>query len=103
MSDPSKISIDDYVSQIEGNLVSDMDGEKVMLNIDNGKYYNMGTVGGYIWILMDNPIMVTKIIAQLIEEYNVEREECEKEVLAFLNHLLKESLIYKSKQASIQV
>ena len=30
--------------QKEGNVVSDMDGEKVMLSIHNGKYYNLGEV-----------------------------------------------------------
>ena len=28
-----------------------MDGEKVMLSINNGKYYNLGEIGGDIWEL----------------------------------------------------
>ena len=43
------ISLNDEVSQREGNIVSDMGGEKVMLSINNGKYYNLGEMGGEIW------------------------------------------------------
>ena len=43
-------------SQQPGNIVSDMDGEKVMLSIQSGKYYNLGTLGGEIWELMKEPI-----------------------------------------------
>lgn len=41
-----KINLDHYIVQSEGNIVSDMDGEKVMLSIKNGKYYNLGKIGG---------------------------------------------------------
>ena len=34
---------------MKGNIVSDMGGEKVMLSIENGKYYNLGEMGGEIW------------------------------------------------------
>ena len=34
------ISLENMIVQSKGNIVSDMDGEKVMLSINNGKYYN---------------------------------------------------------------
>lgn len=37
------------------NVVSDMDGEKVMLSVHNVKYYNLGEVGGLTWELMNEP------------------------------------------------
>ena len=44
-----KISLNSRIVQSKGNMVSDMDGEKVMLNIEKGKYYNLGELGGTIW------------------------------------------------------
>ena len=41
-----KISCNHLVVQSPGNIVSDMDGEKVMLSVHNGKYYNLGEIGG---------------------------------------------------------
>lgn len=42
MIQESKIDVNHVIVQVEGNIVSDMDGEKVMLSIKNGKYYNLG-------------------------------------------------------------
>ena len=38
--------------QVKGNIVSDMGGEKVMLSVNKGKYYNLGEIGGDIWELI---------------------------------------------------
>ena len=43
------ISLNSTVMQSEGNIVSDMDGEKVMMSVSNNKYYNLGVMGGEIW------------------------------------------------------
>lgn len=81
------------VSQEEGNIVSDMDGEKVMLSIHNGKYYNLGEMGGEIWEQIEEPISVGEVISQLVTQYDVEQDECEDEVMSFLHQLLEEGLI----------
>ncbi|WP_062109507.1 lasso peptide biosynthesis PqqD family chaperone [Bacillus niameyensis] len=87
------ISLSDYVVQSEGNIVSDMGSEKVMLSIHNGKYYNLGEIGGGIWDLMKEPIQVEKMVSTLTSSYLVEKQECEEHVLSFLTHLLEEQLI----------
>ncbi|MDF2903815.1 MAG: hypothetical protein K0S25_1453 [Bacillus sp. (in: firmicutes)] len=81
------------VVQSPGNLVSDMDGEKVMLNIENGKYYNLGELGGNIWGLMESEIKIDILIANLLAVYEVEPNECEQQVLSFVNTLYKEGLV----------
>lgn len=93
MTKTHNISIDHSVSQSEGNLVSDMDGEKVMLSIQNGKYYNLGEIGGDIWEFIKDPITIQNLIIKLRTNYDVEESECKKEVLTFLEQLLEENLI----------
>jgi hypothetical protein len=88
-----KVSLNSQIVQREGNVVSDMDGEKVMLNIGKGKYYNLGELGGTIWGLMNSPVEVNKIITALLSEYEIEKVECEQQVLAFIRSLHKEGLI----------
>ena len=87
---------DSLFSQKSGNIVSDMDGEKVMLSIQSGKYYNLGELGGEIWELMKEPISIETIVATLLARYDVEQTECEEQVAAFLNQLLEEGLIIKN-------
>jgi hypothetical protein len=88
-----EISLRDIVRQSEGTVVSEMDGEKVMLSIERGKYYNLGTIGGNIWELMDEPIQVDQLICLLTTIYEVDPSECEDQVISFLENLLKEELI----------
>jgi len=81
------------VSQVEGNIVSDMDGEKVMLSIQNGKYYNLGETGGVIWEYMQEPIFIHELIQSLVTQYDVKENECGEQVMAFLDHLAEENLV----------
>lgn len=88
-----RISVDCSIVQKEGNIVSDMDGEKVMLSISNGKYYNLGEMGGVIWDLLKNPISLNQLIVNLMTEYEVEKRECEQQVFTFVDLLYSEDLI----------
>jgi hypothetical protein len=87
------ISLNDKVIQGKGNIVSDMGEEKVMLSINNGKYYNLGEMGGEIWDLLQEPIEVNHIVTSLMNSYQVEYTECEEQVISFLKHLVDEGLI----------
>ncbi|CAM4238189.1 metallophosphoesterase [Bacillus wiedmannii] len=87
------ILLNQCVAQVKGNVVSDMDGEKVMLSIKNGKYYNLGKMGGVIWERIEKPIPVTELVTTLISEYEVEQLQCEGQVLSFLEMLLEEGLV----------
>lgn len=88
-----KISIEYLVIQSEGNIVSDMGGEKVMLNVENGKYYNLGKVGGDIWELIDKPMVVSELVNNIMAKYNVNKGKCEEEVISFLESMYEERLV----------
>ncbi|MFC3801476.1 lasso peptide biosynthesis PqqD family chaperone [Cohnella sp. GCM10012308] len=81
------------VVRAEGNMASDMNGEKVMFSTRTGKYYNLGAVGGRIWDLIEEPIDIGRLIDTLAAEYEVERATCEREAFAFLRQMYRESLI----------
>ncbi|MCE7792758.1 lasso peptide biosynthesis PqqD family chaperone [Salipaludibacillus sp. CUR1] len=87
------VSLKHIVSQNEGNIVSDMDGEKVMLSIKNGKYYNLGEIGGAIWELVEEPVVIEEVIYTLLSEYDVTHEECKEHVFSFLTRLSEEGLV----------
>lgn len=90
-----ELLLTDFVKQVEGNIVSDMGGEKVMLSIENGKYYNLGESGGTIWGLLEDSIEVKEVITELTDLYEVGYDECEEQVITFLTHLLQEGLVKK--------
>ncbi|TQS74314.1 lasso peptide biosynthesis PqqD family chaperone [Ornithinibacillus gellani] len=78
-----------------------MGGEKVMLSIQNGKYYNLGKMGGEIWGHLKQPISIGKLVYLLMETYQVNQKECETEVVAFLELLLNEQLIEIHKHPKV--
>jgi hypothetical protein len=86
--------LEQLVVQDENNIVSDMGGEKVILSIENGKYYNLGVMGSQIWDLIKVPVTIAHVIEALLQQFEVAREICEEQVISFLSHLLEERLIH---------
>ncbi|MED3869231.1 lasso peptide biosynthesis PqqD family chaperone [Priestia megaterium] len=81
------------VTQSGGNIVSDMGNEKVMLNIENGKYYNLGEIGGDIWESISKPTQVNELVNHIVKKYDVQTDKCEEEVISFLENMYQENLI----------
>ncbi|WP_374148488.1 lasso peptide biosynthesis PqqD family chaperone [Priestia megaterium] len=81
------------VTQSAGNIVSDMGNEKVMLNIENGKYYNLGEIGGDIWESISKPTQVNELVHHIVKKYEVQTDKCEAEVISFLENMYQENLI----------
>ncbi|PEC23144.1 lasso peptide biosynthesis PqqD family chaperone [Bacillus cereus] len=94
------ISLEHNVVQSEGNIVSDMDGEKVMLNVQKGNYYNLGEIGGEIWERIEKPIKINQLVTMLVSNYEIERKDCEEQVLSFLECLFQEGLIQIEDQSN---
>ncbi|RIX52617.1 lasso peptide biosynthesis PqqD family chaperone [Paenibacillus nanensis] len=93
MNSIDQLGLSDVISSSKENIVSDMGGEKVMLSVKNGNYYNLGHIGGQIWDLIAEPISVDELVQKLLLEFEVERAECEQHVFSFLEHLRKEGLL----------
>ena len=73
--------------------VTDLYGEKVIIDFDSGKYFMIKGSGNDIWDLIQEDITVEEIIKKLLAEYDVSEEECEKSVLEFLGKLQEFSFI----------
>ena len=67
--------------------VTELDGEKVMIDFESGKYFMIKGVGNDIWEMIADDVKVSDIVEKLLSEYEVEREVCEKEVASFIGQL----------------
>lgn len=88
-----KIKVNTVVSQATGIVAADMDGEKVMLNIEKGKYYCLDAIGSLIWELIEQPHAVQVVVEALLKEYDVEEATCRQDVLEYLNALNEQGLV----------
>jgi len=67
---------------------SDMDGETVMMSIEQSQYYGLDSVGTRIWDLIENEMRVGDICAALMNEYDVTEQQCQQDVISFLQDML---------------
>lgn len=74
-------------------LSSDLGDELVMMDLENGNYIGLNEVGSDIWQLLETPIKIADVVGKLVEDYDVEKEECEQDVLMYLNEMLKRGLV----------
>jgi hypothetical protein len=72
---------------------SDLGGEVAILDLKAGVYYGLDAVGARIWSLIEEPRTVNEIRDILLEEYDVEPERCERDLLALLRRLADEGLV----------
>ena len=87
------ITAETIISRRREVVSSDIDGEVVMMSIEKGNYYGLDLIASRIWELMEKRIKVADLIGALTEEYEVTREDCEKDLMPFLNDLLAQKLI----------
>ncbi|MFB2919733.1 PqqD family peptide modification chaperone [Aerosakkonema sp. BLCC-F2] len=72
----SKVCASSVIVAGKEQISSDLAGEAVILNLKNGGYYSLNSVGLRIWELIAQPKTITEIRATIVAEYDVEPEEC---------------------------
>ncbi|MDY7031662.1 MAG: lasso peptide biosynthesis PqqD family chaperone [Thermodesulfobacteriota bacterium] len=93
MSGKRGIDFNTVVTQVDRLISSDLDGETVMMSVENGKYYVIDSIGSRIWSILVSPHSVSDLCDILFEEFDVEKERCEHDVLDFINKLAEQNLI----------
>jgi len=81
------------IKRMDGIIETEVDGNKVLMSIENGKYYGLNEVATSIWKKTENTIAVENLINQLLEEYDVDNDKCTAQVFNYLKELEVNSLI----------
>ena len=87
------ISLDSIVAA-SGELVSaNLDGEVVILGFQSGSYYSLDQVGASVWELLQQPRKVSQIRDAILNEYDIDTQQCEHDLLQLLNQLAERQLV----------
>lgn len=89
----STVGLSSVVRQSENQVAADLDGEVAMMSIENGEYYVLDEVASRTWELIEKPVKVADLCAKLTDEYDVDADSCQNDVLAFLEQMNKKGLI----------
>ena len=68
-------------------------GEVAILNLKRGTYYGLDAVGARIWDLIQEPRTIGEIRDALVNEYEVQRDRCESDLITLLQRLTDEGLV----------
>ena len=88
------------VVAVKDQVSADLAGEAVILNLKSGVYYGLNEVGARIWQLLQEPRIVAAIRDTLLEEYEVDRDSCDRDLLAVLQELATAELIEVHHEAT---
>ena len=88
-----KITVNSIVVVTKDQVSADLSGEAAILNLKSGVYFGLNAVGASIWKLIQEPRSVNEINDALVQEYDVDPDQCEKDLLALLGELLSKELI----------
>lgn len=87
------ISADSVVVRSDQPISAEVDAEIVILSAKAGAYFGLGEIGSEIWKRMGTPRRISDICMELVEQYDVEPQTCERDTLAFMTQLLADDLI----------
>ena len=71
--------------------------ELVMMDLDQGKYFSLNPVATRIWDLLEKPLGADELCIVLIDEYDVEPEQCRVEVGDHLREMMKLGLVLEAE------
>ena len=85
--------MEDRIVRTSRLLESEVDGELVALDIENGQCYGLNGAGTRIWQLLGTETTPARICDALTGEYDVDRATCEADVRQVLGSLKDEGLV----------
>lgn len=75
------------------HVSSELAGEEIILDLEDGTYYGLNEVGADVWALLDDPCRVSGICEELHEKYDVGQQVLENDVVDLLSKMHERGLI----------
>ena len=73
--------------------VSRTDNSSILLNLNSGSYYELNDVAHLIVQNLNNSISFKEIKEIVIENFDIEEDKCEKDILSFLQNLIERDFL----------
>lgn len=88
-----ELALSSAIDRNESIVFTELDETIVMMDVDEGQYYELDSVAARIWQLVENRPTVESICDVLAGEYEVEAEECREDVMEFLQAAREQGLV----------
>lgn len=95
------LSEDSLIFLAKNQASSDLDDETVILHVESGKYYGLKGTGASIWkIIQEGSKSLNELREIILANYEVDSEQCDRDLLALLQELLEAGLIEVNNEAT---
>src|SRR5256885_9847136 len=75
-----------------------IDGEAIIINLANGRYYSMTGTGALVWAMLAHGSAVESVAESLAARYAVDEEACRSDIEQLVHELLAEELLTRSHE-----
>ena len=75
----------------------EVDGEMVLLDMNSENYFGLDETGTAIWQAMQKTGSLQKVYEEMLEQYEVEPEVLEQDILNFVENLVESGLVSVKK------
>lgn len=82
-----------YLIKDDDVLFTSMGEDAVLLHVNRGDYYSLNKVGARLWVLTDGSKSIADLAGLITEEFEISKEEAEKDILELAEQLAKEGLV----------
>lgn len=89
------ISFTDRVKVPDDVLISNLQEESVILNLDSERYYGLDSVGTRILSVLTSSDSIEAAYERLVQEYEVDREVLKKDLLELVENLIAQGILIR--------
>lgn len=94
---------DTTVAAVKDQVSCALKGDTVILHLGSGTYYGLNAVGSTIWNLIQEPRTIEEIRDTLLQQYEADAGECERDLLNLLDELTEAGLVEIRDASTAQV
>jgi hypothetical protein len=87
------ISLQSVAVASSDQISSDLMGEAVILDLKHGVYHGLDAVGARIWTLLQDRRPLHEIRDAILQEYDVEPDRCERDLIELVRQLAEKGLV----------
>jgi hypothetical protein len=87
MTENKRVDFTSIVVRSSEVLATEIGTQTAIMSIELGTFSELSAIGSEIWGLLEKPRRVSEICDFLLDRYEVDRRQCEEDVLVYLNDL----------------
>ena len=95
-------SLSIQVSVPSNTLFQELEGQVVLVNIQNESYYSLNPVGAQMWKLLSEQGDVETVCQQLLKKYSVDESTLRQDLANLVNELAAEGLLTITSNSSTE-